>query len=63
MRKPKKYDDFDAKESPRDRVASTEQSVSERGQTPVVAQNVKADTEREHQVQSSSADDSHPVNE
>jgi hypothetical protein len=63
VRNLKTYDKLDAKDSPRDRAASTEQSVSERGQTLVVAQHVKPETEREHQVQASTADDSHPVNE
>jgi hypothetical protein len=36
-------------------VTFAEQSVSERGKPPVVAQSVKVETEREHQVQAPSS--------
>ncbi|KAI7975766.1 hypothetical protein EIK77_005516 [Talaromyces pinophilus] len=52
VRKPKKYDDADDVVEPR-KVAFREQSVSERGVSPVVAQNVKPHAEPEHQVESS----------
>ncbi|KUL91831.1 hypothetical protein ZTR_01032 [Talaromyces verruculosus] len=52
VRKPKKYDDADDVVEPR-KVAFREQSVSERGVSPVVAQDVKPHAEPERQVESS----------
>lgn len=52
VRKPKKYDDADDLGEPR-KVAFREQSVSERGVSPVVAQDVKPHAEPERQVESS----------
>ena len=52
IRKPKKYDDADDVGEPR-KVAFIEQSVSERGVSLVVAQDVKAHAEPARQVESS----------
>ncbi|KAH8695319.1 kinase-like domain-containing protein [Talaromyces proteolyticus] len=61
-RKPKKYDDSDVKVSTKV-VSFKEQSVSERGKSPAVAQNGKPEAEREHQGQPSSSDHSRKVHE
>lgn len=52
VRKPKKYDDTDDVGEPR-KVAFREQSVSDRGASPVVAQDVKPHAEPERQIESS----------
>jgi serine/threonine-protein kinase PRP4 len=61
VRKPKKYDDTDDVGEPR-KVAFREQSVSERGVSPVVAQDVKPHTEPERQVPESSTEASTGLN-